>query len=164
MEPKLSSSSTSSSSKAPAAETGKGCGKFLGKVPATPVTPAEGEGSLLLPATVPAGPPPPTPGIGVPAVPPAATPVLGRREGITTLLTFRLRTTPILSTRIRGSGTSCPLDAPNVSWRMARGRTQSCWKKERPMKLQINSTSSLATWAQIRRSKLWSMLVTLQKS
>ena len=79
MEPKLSSSSTSSSSKAPAAETGKGCGKFLGKVPATPVTPAEGEGSLLLPATVPAGPPPPTPGIGVPAGPPAATPVLGRR-------------------------------------------------------------------------------------
>ena len=80
MEPKLSSSSsTSSSSKAPAAETGKGCGKFLGNVPATPVTPAEGEGSLLLPATVPAGPPPPTPGIGVPAGPLAATPVLGRR-------------------------------------------------------------------------------------
>ena len=36
MEPKLGSSITS----APAAETGKGCGKFLGQVPATPMTSA----------------------------------------------------------------------------------------------------------------------------
>ena len=69
MEPKLGSSITS----APAAETGKGCGKFLGQVPATPMTPAKGEDSFLLPATVPAGPPPATPGIGVRAGPLAAT-------------------------------------------------------------------------------------------